>query len=96
MLCSAAQEVEVYLASSILDGPSMFFHLMGICLMGAFCRSLFLFKSRLEKNGQTSVSNLPKFSPMIPVGGADVACSFTFLLPGFCRHVVCSQFPIPQ
>ena len=85
MFCSAAQEVEVYLASSILDGPSMVFKLMNICLMGVFCRSLSLFKLGLEKNGQTSVSNFPKFSPMIPGGGGtDLDCLFTLLLPGFC------------
>lgn len=85
MLSSAAQEVEVYLASSILDGPSMFFKLMGMCLMGEFCRSLFLFKLGLEKNGRTSVSNFPKYSPVTPSGGGThLGWSFTFLLPGFC------------
>lgn len=47
MLCSAAQEVEVYLVSSILDRPNMF-KLMGKCLMEVLCRSL-----TLERDGQT-------------------------------------------
>lgn len=78
MLCSAAQEVEVYLASSILDGSSMFFKLMGV-----LCRSLSLFELGLEKYGQTSVSNFPKFSPMIlvVVRLTQIAClPFCYLL----------------
>jgi len=85
LLCSAAEDVEVYLASSILDGSSMFLKLMGRCLMGVLRKSLSLFQLGLEKNGQTSVSNFPKLCSMIPAGGGtDLGCLLAFLLPSFC------------